>query len=327
MDINQRVLITYGGYAIDHPDCGGALAAAGLELDLRPRGSDRSPAELSELIGDSVAVIADADPFDADVIKGATALRIIARTGVGLDSIDLKAATAGGVLVSVTPNVNHETVADHTLLLMLAVLRGVLREDRRVRAGGWRDFTSPLAQLHGRVVGLIGFGAIGQAVGRRLGGFGVDLLVHDPWTTHARPLHVELDDLLIRSDVVSLHLPLSADAAHLLDERRIASMKQGAFLINTARGGLVDERALAAALRSGRLAGAGLDVFESEPPVESDLLDCEHVVLSPHVGGISDISNLAMSRLATDSVLAALRGEATQTVVNREALAASRWIR
>lgn len=323
----QRVLVTYGGYAVDHPDCGGALRAAGLALEVHPRSSDRTPAELSDLVGDAVAVIADADPFNAAVIARARNLRVIARTGVGLDSIDLDAASAAGVLVSVTPNVNHEAVADHTLLLMLAVLRRVLDEDRRVRAGGWRDFSSPLGQLHGRTVGLIGFGAIGRAVGRRLGGFGVELLVHDPFLTDGGADPVELHELLARSDVVSLHLPLSADTAHLIDERRIALMKPGAIVVNTARGGLIDGRALATALGSGRLAGAGLDVYELEPPVGSELLASERVVLTPHVGGISDTSNLAMSRLATASVFAALRGKATDHAINREALAAAPWAR
>ncbi len=325
--MKQRVLVTYGGYDLHHPDCGGALSAAGLELAVHPRASTRTPVELSELIGDAVGVIADADPFDGGVFARAPQLRIIARTGVGLDSIDLAAATAAEVLVTVTPNVNHETVADHTLMLMLVVLRRTVHEDHRVREGGWRDFGSPLRQLHGLTVGLIGFGAIGQAVGRRLLGFGAQLLVHDPWVTYPEVTHVELDELLRSSDVVSVHTPLTADTAWLLDEGRIGSMKRGAILINTARGGIVDQRALTDALLRGWLAGAGLDVFELEPPAGSELLELDQVVVSPHVGGISEASNLAMSRLATASVLAALRGEVAGTVANPDVVSAARWIR
>ena len=325
--MSQRILVTYGGYDLEHPDCGAALVRAGLELEVRPRESARTPDELSDLIGDAVAVIADADPFDARVFARAPELRIIARTGVGLDSIDLPAATASGVLVTVTPDVNSETVADHTLALMLAVLRRIPDADRRVRDGGWRDFSRPLGQLHGRNVGLVGFGAIGQAVGRRLQAFGAELLVHDPWVSRDDVTSVALDELLSRSDLVSLHLPLSAETAHVLDAARIASMKPGAILVNTARGGLVDQDALVQALHSGSLAGAGLDVFETEPPGRGELSEMDCVVLSPHHGGISDASNLAMSRLATASVLAALAGNVSGEVANRDVLRSERWIR
>jgi phosphoglycerate dehydrogenase-like enzyme len=274
------------------------------------------------VLGDAVAAIADADPFDADVLGRAAGLKVIARTGVGLDSIDLDAATRHGVVVTTTPGTNHETVADHTLALMLAVLRSLRPNDAGVRGGGWRDFAIPLSQLHGATVGLVGFGAIGRAVGRRVEAFGATVLVHDPFAP-AEVETVELDDLLRRSGVVSLHLPLSPDTERLLDARRIALMAPGAVLVNTSRGPLVDQEALTDALAAGRLGGAGLDVFAVEPPGAGPLAALDNVVMSPHCGGISAQSNLAMSRMATESVLAALAGAPRGAIANPDVLTTS----
>ncbi|MCW3064457.1 MAG: D-isomer specific 2-hydroxyacid dehydrogenase [Solirubrobacterales bacterium] len=319
--MSETVLVTYGGFTVEDPESGGALRAAGLELRVRPRETDRSPDELAELTADAVAAVADADPFDATVLRRAPRLRVIARTGVGLDSIDLEAATDAGIAVTTTPGVNNETVADHALALILATLRRVVEQDAIVRGGGWRQFGAMGAwQLHGATVGIVGYGAIGRAVGRRLAGFGVEILAHDPVIAEADVPLVALDDLLARSDVVSLHLPLSPDTHGLIDAARIAAMKPGAILVNTARGPIVDEDALADALERGHLRGAGLDVFAIEPPGARRIAGLPNVTLSPHVGGISDVSNLAMSRLAAASVLAVLHGGDTSRVVNPDAL-------
>ena len=310
------VLVTYGGFAAEHPECGGALRDAGLELRVHPRTADRSPDELAELLGDAVAAIADADPFDASVIARAPGLRVVARTGVGLDSIDLEAATSAGVVVTITPGVNNETVADHTLALMLAAVRYLPTQDAALRAGGWRDFGIHLGQLHAATVGLVGYGAIGRAVARRVRAFGAELVVHDPLSDVDDAPALELEDLLGCSDVVSLHLPLTAQTAGLLDRDRFARMKTGAVLVNTSRGPIVDEPALVEALTSGPLIAAGIDVFEVEPPGGRPLTRLPNVILSPHCAGISDASNLAMSRMATRSVLAALAGEHVDHVAN-----------
>jgi phosphoglycerate dehydrogenase-like enzyme len=319
------VVVTYGGFAFGHPEAGGALRAAGLELSISPRGTDRTPEQLTEILGDAVAAIADADPFDADVLARAANLRVIARTGVGLDSIDLGAASREGVVVTTTPGTNHETVADHTLALMLAALRNLRRLDASVRSGGWRDFSLPLSQLHGSTVGLVGYGAIGQAVGRRVRAFGAELLVHDPAGAPDDGTElVELDELLGRSQAVSLHLPLTPETTGLIDARRIGLMRPGAVLVNTSRGPLVDQEALVDALREGRLGGAGLDVFAVEPPGHAPVTELPNVVTSPHCGGISAESNLAMSVMATESVLAALAGSPTGAIANPDVLAALR---
>jgi D-3-phosphoglycerate dehydrogenase len=319
-----KVVVTYGGFALDHPEAGGALRAAGLELVVSPRSADRTPAQLAEVLGDAVAAIADADPFDADVLGAASDLKVIARTGVGLDSIDLDAAVREGVVVTTTPGTNHETVADHTLALMLAVLRNLRRLDADVRRGGWRDFSLPLSQLNGATVGLVGYGAIGQAVGRRVKAFGAKLLVHDPVGAPAGEELVDLDDLLRRSQVVSLHLPLAPETTKLIDARRLALLPPGAVVVNTSRGPIIDQEALIEALRSGRLGGAGLDVFEVEPPGSGPLTEFDNVVMSPHCGGISAESNLAMSRMATESVLAVLAGAPRGAIANPDVLAATR---
>jgi len=300
-----RAVVTYGGFAMEHPDCGGALREAGLQLHVSPRDHDRSADEMIELIDGAVAVIADADPFDERVFASAPQLRIIARCGVGLDAIDLDAAARAGVAVTITPEVNNEAVADHALALILAAVRRLGEQDAIVRGGGWRSFETVSWQLHGTTVGIVGYGAIGRAVARRLAGFGVELLVHDPFVTDVEV--TELDELLARSDVVTLHMPLTPQTRGIIGPRAFARMKPGAVVVNTARGPVIDQDALIAALRSGRLGAAGLDVFEVEPPTGSPLLELPNVVLSPHVGGISDASNLAMSRMATASVLDVLQ--------------------
>jgi D-3-phosphoglycerate dehydrogenase len=321
-----RVLVTYGGYAIDDPAAGGALSAAGLELVVRPRESDRSADELVALCPDAVAAIADADPFDAAVLHRMGALLIIARTGVGLDSIDLEAASTAGVAVTVTPHTNDETVADHALALMLSALRRLPAQDAQVRGGGWRNFDLCGPQLHQATVGIVGYGAIGHAVGRRVRGFGAELLVYDPLLTEADAPLVELDELLARSDVVTIHAPLSPATRGLIDARAIAAMKPGAVLVNTARGPIVDEQAVVAAAERGDLFAA-LDVFEIEPPIGRPIVAAPNVLFSPHVGGISTMSNLAMSRMATTAVLDRLHGRRPEHLVNPGAWTASGPVR
>jgi phosphoglycerate dehydrogenase-like enzyme len=313
-------LVTYGGFAVDDPECGGALREAGLALRVSPRERERSADEMVELLDGAVAAIADADTFDADVLARSPALRVIARTGVGLDAIDLEAATRAGVVVTTTPQTNDETVADHALALILAVRRRLPEQDALVRGGAWRSFEVASWQLHGATVGIVGYGAIGRAVARRLQGFGVRLLVHDPFVDHAEGATLTaLDHLLAASDVVTLHLPLGPKTRGLIDARRFALMRPGSTIVNTSRGPVIDEAALIDALRDGPLAAAGLDVFAVEPPVDSELLTLPGVVLSPHIGGISDASNLAMSRLATANVLAVLEGRTPPTPVTSPA--------
>jgi phosphoglycerate dehydrogenase-like enzyme len=312
-------LVTYGGYAVEHPECGGALRDAGLELRVSPRERHRDADEMVALLDGAVAAVADADLYDAEVLRRSPQLRVIARTGVGLDMIDLDAAAAAGVHVTTTPEVNNETVADHALALILATQRSLLEQDALVRGGGWRSFAVGRGQLHGTTVGIVGYGAIGRAVERRLQGFGVTILAYDPLVheTGSGTLLCTLDDLLSRSDVVTVHAPLNEHTRAMIGAREFALMRPGATIVNTARGPVIDQAALVEALRSGHLGAAGLDVFEDEPPAGSPLLGMRNVVLSPHVAGISDASNLAMSKLATANVLAVLAGREPLTPAGR----------
>jgi phosphoglycerate dehydrogenase-like enzyme len=319
------VLVTYGGYATDDPESGGALRDAGYELSWHPRESDRTPDELAELVADAVAAIADADPFDASVLARAPKLRVIARTGVGLDSIDLAAATAAGVAVTTTPNINNETVADHALALILATLRRIIEQDLSVRAGGWRMHGERGArQLHQATVGIFGYGAIGRAVGRRLAGFGANVIAFDPVLSEADVPLVSLDELVSSSDIITIHSPLNDETRGIFSAQLIAAMKPGAILVNTGRGPIVDENALADALERGHLRAAGLDVFETEPPVGTRILSVPNVTASPHHAGTSDVSNLGMSRVATACVLTILEGGSPPSLVNPDALANAR---
>jgi phosphoglycerate dehydrogenase-like enzyme len=313
----NEVLVTWMRFDPEGEFTGRRMTEAGLVVRLEPNNGGRTPAELSLLLRDAVAAIVSTDPFDRSVFQAASSLRVIARVGVGTDSIDLDAATEAGVVVTTARGMNSETAADHTLALMLAVVRRVTEHDRAVRDGRWPrggDFTP--VDLYGRTVGLVGHGSIGAAVARRLRGFGVQLLVADPALARADGHEtVSLDVLLARSDIVSLHLPLVAETRGIIGAREIAAMKPGAILVNTARGGLVDETALEDALTRGHLRAAALDVFATEPPAGPGLLSLSNVVLSPHIAGISVDSVERMTRQATQSVLAVLEGAPDPAVV------------
>jgi glyoxylate reductase len=256
------------------------------------------------------------DRIDAELLAQAPRLRVISSCSVGLDHIDRVAAQVRGIRVGHTPGVLAETTADLTLALMLAAARRVPEADRFVRAGGWtpeRHWAPDLmvgCDLHDSTVGLIGLGAIGQAVARRLAGFGCRLL---GWTRSGRRVAgvepVALDALLADADFVSLHVALTPETRGLLDSARLARMKPGAILVNAARGGLVDEAALAARLEAGNLAAAALDVFAHEPlEASSPLLTAPGLVLTPHIGSASVRTRTRMAELAVENLLAGLEG-------------------
>jgi D-3-phosphoglycerate dehydrogenase len=243
---------------------------------------------------------------------------------VGFDAIDVAAATRHGVLVFTAVGANHNAVADYALALMGALQRGLFRNHRLITQGQWRTEFRP--GLWRATVGIVGLGRIGRAVARRCRGFEMRILAVEPEPDYAfaRNHQVELcslEDLLRDSDIVTLHCPAGPETHHLIDATRLRLMKPGAILINTARGTLVDEAALHEALRSGRLAGAGLDVFEREPLLASPLFGLDNVILSPHVSGVDYSSEVAMANRAIDSILAVWRGEPppTDCLLNPEA--------
>jgi phosphoglycerate dehydrogenase-like enzyme len=253
----------------------------------------------SAKLSDQVETVTGADllfvmaaPVTRDLIQASTSLRLIQKLGAGVDKIDHRACAERGIAIARLAGGNSIPVAEHTLLLMLAALRRLPVMDRRTRAGEWpkEEARGVGRQLHGKRVGLIGLGAVGKALVKLLKGFDVEIVYYDPVVApnggSKLPVRsVSLEELLSTSDVVSLHLPLSAETAGLISEERIRGMKPGAVLVNCARGGLVDETALARALSEGRLFAAGIDSFASEPPVSRELLDSDQVVVTPHIAG------------------------------------------
>lgn len=288
------------------------LQRAGYELVFNELGRALTEDELVQRLSGVVATVAGIEPYTERVFRAAPELRCIARFGVGYDRIDLEAARRHGVTVVMAFGSNHEAVADHALALMAALAHRVIAYDRRVRAGEWGTLRH--RGLHGAVVGIVGFGRIGRALARRCRGFASRILVADPVVEADTVRHlgcepVALETLLREADFVSLHCPLGPDTLHLIDARRLSLMRPSAYLVNTARGALVDEAALVEALREGRIAGAGLDVFETEPPAGSPLLALDNVVLSPHVAGLSEDAIRRMAAMCVDNILHVLRGE------------------
>jgi phosphoglycerate dehydrogenase-like enzyme len=322
-DDARTVVVTYPGWNEHDPLTAGALRAGGLEIRFEPRIGERSPKEVLGFMADATAGVISTDPFDRTVFAGCPRLRVLARVGVGVDTIDLDAATDAGVAVTTTPGINTTTVADHTLALILSCIRRVVENDASVRSGEWsRGGRLTGIELTGATVGIVGLGAIGQAVARRLAGFEVRILGHD--VTDVAPSgieRVELEELLRASDVVTVHVPLVSGTRMLIGARELALMRPGAILVNASRGGIVDEAALFDALREGPLAGAGLDVFAREPPVGSALLGLPQVVVSPHIAGISVSAQQAALETAVEAVLGVLAGRRPDGLVNPEALA------
>jgi len=304
------------------------LDAAGLEI---VRGTQRgyTEAELIEALRGVRATIAGVEPYTDRVLREATSLQIVARFGVGYDQVDVPAATRHGVYVAMAFGGNHEAVADLALALMGAVSRDIVAYHGRVVRGGWGWEFRP--GLWRATVGIVGLGRIGRAVARRCRGFEMRILAHDiaPDAEYARAHGIELvplETLLRESDFVTLHAPHTSETDRLINAARLRLMKPSAYLINTARGGLVDEAALADALRERRILGAGLDVFRQEPPVGSPLLALENVVLTPHAAGSDLAAEAATWDLCVSSILAVVRGEAPAAplLLNPEAQAVAR---
>ena len=285
-------------------------------------------AELARHVADVEAIIPmGAHPIPEPVIAAAPRLRIVAVAAVGYNIVDVAAATRRGILVTNTPGVLTETTADMAWALMLGVARRVPESDRFVRAGKWTGvYWSQLmgADVHGTTLGIIGLGRIGQAIARRAQGFGMRVLYHKrtPDPEAERRVGAEYRakaDLLRESDFVVLSIPLTEETRHLIGAAELALMKPTAFLVNVARGPVVDEAALVEALRSKRIAGAGLDVFEEEPKLHPGLLGLENLALTPHIGSASGATRRRMATRAAENCVAALEGHRPPNLVNPEA--------
>jgi D-3-phosphoglycerate dehydrogenase len=284
-----------------------------------------SEAALIEACGDAVAILARLGVVTRAVIEAARKLRIVARHGVGVDAVDLDAATEHGVVVTTTGSENAAAVAEYTFALLLALVRHVVAADAGMRAGRWDRGPLVGAELDGRTLGIVGYGAIGRRVARMGLGFGMRVLAcgrgaAEP--TDAGVTIASFDELLAQSDVVSLHARLGADNARMIDAKALERMQPGASLVNTARGELVDEPALIAALERGHLRGAALDTYEREPlAAQSPLRHMPNVVLSPHVAGQTDAALARVAIAAAQCILDELAGRKPRFVYNPDAYA------
>lgn len=292
---------------------------------------DETPLATEELYarlkGKSALICQLTTRVDDALFDAAPDLKIVANVAVGFDNIDLDAATRRGILVSNTPGVLDDTTADFAWALLMAVARRVMDGERMIRGGHWKgwDLLQLLgSDVHGKTLGLVGFGNIGQRMAARAAGFDMRVLYHDargPVDCDVPGVeYVELDDLLSQSDYVSLHVPLLPGTHHLMNAERFAKMKSSAYLINTARGPVVDEAALVAAVKSGEIAGAGLDVFEHEPELHPGLIELDGVVLAPHIASASVETRTKMALMAVENVLAALDGKRPPNLVNTAVL-------
>lgn len=294
------------------------IEAAGHRLVAGP--SDPAPAEA--IVGLAAAynpgaILTCWAQVNAAAIASAPNLRIVARLGVGLDNIDVAAATARGIWVTNVPDYCIPEVSDQAVGFALAWARGIVQFDREVRAGHWNPAGARLRRLAGMTCGIIGFGRIGRATAAKMAALGCRIVAHDP---HARdggtvPL-LGLDELLACAEIIVLHAPLTAQTRHMIGRAALAKMRDGAFLINVSRGGLVDTAAVVAALDAGKLSGVGFDVLDSEPEVPPALLGHRSALITPHVAFASDASVAELRRRAAEEVVRVLAGEAPQRPCN-----------
>lgn len=298
------------------------------EVDYAGNDEGLTADELKERARNKQAIVAQlTDKFPAPVIDSLSGVQIIANVAVGFDNIDVPAATRKGILVSNTPDVLTETTADFAFALLLAAARRVVEAHQFVHAGQWRKWAIDLLvghDVHHRTLGIFGMGRIGQAMARRGRGFSMRILYHDAMRAQEsieRELGLEFvptEQLLREADFVSLHVPLLDSTRKLIGEPQLKMMKKTVILVNTARGPVVDEAALAKALAGGWIAGAGLDVFEREPEVNPELLKLSNVVVAPHIASASIDTRREMSMLAARNAVAALEGQRPFTLLNPE---------
>ena len=322
-----RILVTPAVFKEGHGPWREVLDAAGFEVVIPPVNCMQiSSEEFLALLDGIDGTIAGIEQYNPQVFAGSD-LKVVARIGVGFDQVDMKAATEHGVAVTITPGTNEHSVAEQAIALITAVFRDTARRDREIRDGQWRR-NSP-RRLAGNTIGLLGLGRIGRAMIPRCQGLGLDVIGYDPFAKPemADELGIKLctfDEVISQSDIVSLHMPCTAETTNLMNAETFAKMKPDSVLINTARGGLVDEDALVAALTDGPLFGASLDVCKKEPlPADSPLREHGNIVFSPHLGGIDQTALDAMGKMAAECVVEVLNGRWPEPcVVNPEVRAA-----
>lgn len=332
-----KVLVTARAFWVSGQAANDLLLESGCEVVRSPQAGPLPEDELITQLRGCDAVIASSDPYTARVFAACPWLKIVSRCGVGIDSVDLKAATEAGVVATNTPGAMTEAVADYTFGLLLALCRRIVEGDTLMRSGGWGEYPGTL--VYGKTLGLVGAGQIGQGVARRAEGFGMRILAYDPPLQAAVEAaksrfspagkssaglmglpsmeFVTLEELLAQSDFVSVHAPNLPETKGLFDAARFSQMKSSAYFINTARGALVNEADLIHALESGQIAGAALDVYSQEPfPAEHPLRKAPRCVLTPHNAFNAVESTETMSRMSAENVLALINGERPESVCN-----------
>ncbi|OLC12799.1 MAG: phosphoglycerate dehydrogenase, partial [Candidatus Rokubacteria bacterium 13_1_40CM_69_96] len=312
----KRVLVTDGLQAVGVD----VLAKQGLEVDVVETLPE--PALVARIGEYEGLIVRSATKVTRVVLVAGVKLEVVGRAGAGVDTIDVDAATERGVVVMNTPGGNTTAVAEHTLALVLALARRVPAADAALKAGRWEKSRLQGVELFGKVLGVLGLGRIGSEVARRALGFRMHVIAYDPYLTREAAERqgveaVELDELLARADFITIHVPLTGDTRHLLGEDALARVKSGVRIINCARGGIVDERALADAIRAGHVAGAALDVFEQEPPpIDHPLLGLEQVIVTPHLGAATDEAQTAVALAIAEQVADALLHGVVVNAVN-----------
>lgn len=306
-----------------------ALTDAGFELVYPKRKVQMTEPELLEQLSGVSAALAGSEPYTRKVLAAHPQLRVIARAGVGYDAVDVTAATEQGVAVAITPNTNQDAVAEHTFTHILALAKNLISQHNGTLQGKWpRAANIP---LRGRTLGIAGLGRIGKAVAIRGACFGMRLLAYEPYPDHAFAktyglTFVTWDELLAQSDFLSLHMPATKESRHIINRQSLAKMKPTSFLINESRGALVNEPDLVEALRSKQIAGAGIDVFEQEPPGDHPLFHLDNVVITPHAAGVDLKSRDDMAYSAAQAIISLSKGEwPAEKVVNPEVRAKHKW--
>lgn len=303
-----------------------AVSRIGGELVQAKAGT---PEAILEAARDADAILTTYAKVTTEVVQALTKCKIIARFGIGVDNVDIEMATKKGIVVTKVPDYCIDEVSDHAMALLLAVVRKIPYSNKLVQAGRWEmPAVVPISRLRGRTLGLVGFGRIPQLVAPKAQSFGIKVITYDPFVpkeilAKAGVQHAEFEELVRTSDFISLHCPLMPETRHIMNAKAFAMMKPSAYLVNTGRGPLVDEAALAAALDKGQLAGAALDVVEKEPPTHSPILGRDNVILTPHTAFYSEEALLDLQTKAAEEVVRVLSGEAPKNPVNPEALKAA----
>lgn len=309
--MSKRILITPRSFGKTSNVPFEMLEGQGYEIIRNDTGRSYTEDELLKVIEDADGVIAGLDPITRRVLEKGKKLKVVSKYGVGVDNIDLEAARELGIKVTYTPGANNESVADFAFALMLSLSRKVNELDEIVRSNKWEKKIG--TEVYGKTIGIVGTGAIGKGVARRAGGFNMEVLAYDIYPDEAFAKqtgmkYVDKKTLLERSDFITLHVPLTDEMYHFIGSVELDMMKKSSILINTSRGGIVDEEALYNALKENKIAGAALDVYETEPPTDSKLLELKNILLAPHCGASTVDATDRMGIMAAEGLISVLGG-------------------